>query len=102
MKSFEKVSSTLNISEEDAQELLKTATEYANEGKGLVLSNDKTADEVAILFGEKPVWLSAELNEKVGWQFSQAVYGLRKRGWSIKTLALGRRMFAYGLVSRPV
>ena len=100
MKSFEKVSSALSISEEDAQKLLETATEYANQGKGLVLSNDRTADEVAELFGQKPVWLSAELNERVGWQFSQAVYSLRKRGWSIKTLALGKRMFAYGLVSR--
>lgn len=101
MKSVESVMSGLDIDEPTATELIANATEYSNRGKGLVLVDGKTADKVANLFKERQVWLSAELNDKVGWQFSQAVYYLRRRGWNIKTICLGNRMFGYRLAATP-
>jgi hypothetical protein len=98
MKSVESVMEKLGIAKEEAKLLLNTAEEYSNKGKGLVFENHKTTEEIANLFLERPLWLSAELNEKVGWQFSQAVFWLRKRGWKIKTVSLGGHQFAYQLV----
>ena len=72
---------------------------YTNPGKGLVLTNDSITGRVAALFDANPFRESRELNELVGWQFSQAVYALRRRGWRIQTLRLGPRRFAYQRLS---
>lgn len=71
---------------------------YTNRGKGEVLTNDSVTSQVAALFKAKPFRESSELNELVGWQFSQAVYALRQRGWRIQTLRLAPRRFAYQLL----
>lgn len=71
---------------------------YTNEGKGTVLENQTTAAIVNGLFQEKSFWESSELNEHVGWQFSQAIYSLRRKGLKIVTERLGHRRFGYRLV----
>lgn len=101
MKAIEKVATELNITLEQAQEVIESASSYTNRGKGQVARNHKTTEKVADLFRMNPLWLSAELNEAVGWQFSQAVFWLRRAGWNIKTVALGGHQFAYQLISEP-
>ena len=98
MKTTETIMNTLNVDEVTAKGILASAEEYTNRGKGLVFADNNLVERVAQLFKEKPIWLSAELNREVGWQFSQAVYYLRRQGWKIKTLALGGRMFAYKVI----
>lgn len=71
---------------------------YTNEGYGIVLENKGTAGIVGEMFNEKPFWESTELNDKVGWQFSQAIYTLRKKGFNIVTERLGHKRFGYRLV----
>ena len=71
---------------------------YDNPGKGYVLTNDSITGRVAALFQAKPFRESRELNELVGWQFSQAVYALRQRGWRIQTLKLAPKRYAYQLL----
>jgi len=75
------------------------AEPYTNAGKGIVLTKDSTTKRVADLFDERPYWTSKELNELVGWQFSQAIFALRRRGWAIRTLRIGPHAFAYERVS---
>ena len=75
---------------------------YTNPGKGLVLTNDSITSRVASLFKAKPFRESSELNELVGWQFSQAVYALRQRGWRIQTLRLAPKRFAYQLLIESI
>ena len=70
-------------------------TPYTNPGKGTVLINESAANRLAHLFDERATWTSAELNARMGWQFSQAVHALRKRGVPITTLKLGPRRYAY-------
>lgn len=100
MKSVDKVAEALGISAGEAGVLIQNASAYTNKGKGLVQQNHKTTERVAQCFDECPLWLSAELNTIVGWQFSQAVFWLRKAGWKIKTVGLGGHQFAYQLVER--
>lgn len=73
-----------------------------NEGYGLVLTNGSTTDRLAHLFTIKPLWTSKELNEELGWQFSQAVFNLRQRmkgtDTKIFTRHLGKREYAYEMV----
>ncbi len=97
MKSSTTIAASLNVDEITAAGILAAATEYSNRGKGLVLVDKQRTERLAELFREKPIWLSAELNEQIGWQFSQAVFALRRAGYKIKTLSLGGRMFAYKL-----
>lgn len=70
---------------------------YTNEGRGLVLKNGTTAALLADLFVQKPTWTSVELNDRLGWQFSQAVFSLRQKGYDIKTVRIGPRRFCYTL-----
>lgn len=70
---------------------------YTNPGKGTVLENQSSAAQLLELFEEKPFWENAELNAKLGWQFSQAVFTLRKKGLNITTERLGHRRFGYRL-----
>lgn len=76
--------------------------EYTNEGKGIVLDNSSTAGILATMFDKKPFWTSAELNDALGWQFSQAVYNLRRQGLKIITRRLGARKFGYELIPNEV
>lgn len=99
--SVERIMLKLGVDQEAAEELLDTAEAYRNKGKGLVFVDYKAADKVAKLFDARPIWLSAELNEAVGWQFSQAIFQLRRWGWKIDTVSVGRRMFAYKLIAKP-
>jgi hypothetical protein len=71
------------------------AQPYTNQGKGLVLKNDSTTKKVAELFDERAYWTSQELNDRVGWQFSQAIYSLRRKGMAIVTLRIGPKAYAY-------
>ena len=71
---------------------------YTNDGKGIILENATTAARLMGLFQEKPFWENTELNDRLGWQFSQAVFSLRKRGLKITTERLGHRKFGYRLV----
>lgn len=98
MKSVAKVMDQLGVGEEVAIGLIDKAREYANPGKGLVFKDHKTIERVAGLFVSAPIWLNRELNQLVGWQFSQAVYHLRRSGWKIKTVCLGKSQYAYQLV----
>lgn len=91
----------LDLTPEETTVLLQNAQNYVNMGKGLVLKNSETVEKLKGLFGFKPIWLSYELNEKLGWQFSQAVFYLRKQGYDITTLKLSPRVFAYKLMSKP-
>ena len=91
----------LSLSAHETAALLQQAQEYTNQGKGLVLKNSETVAKLKGLFGIKPVWLSCELNERLGWQFSQAVFYLRRQGYEIMTLKLSARVFAYKLVTKP-
>jgi hypothetical protein len=75
--------------------LMHAATVYTNPGKGVVLTSDSVTSRLADLFNERARWTSAELNERLGWQFSQAVYALRRRGWKITTVKIGPRAYAY-------
>lgn len=72
---------------------------YTNEGHGVVLENKKTAERLLELFEQKPLWTSKELNNILGWQFSQAVYSLRKKGKHILTQKIAPRQYAYELVN---
>jgi hypothetical protein len=71
------------------------AEPYTNPGKGTVLENATVADRLAALFDDRAYWTSKELNDRLGWQFSQAVFSLRRRGMTIQTLRIGPRAFAY-------
>jgi hypothetical protein len=57
------------------------AQPYTNQGKEL--------------FNERAYWTSQELNDRVGWQFSQAIYSLRRKGMAIVTLRIGPKAYAY-------
>ncbi len=72
---------------------------YTNDGNGTVLVNMKTADKLMALFNQRDEWTSAALNELLGWQFSQAVYALRRRGHNIVTRRIGPRQYAYRFVA---
>jgi len=75
--------------------VMHAAEVYTNPGKGTVLTSDSITSRLAALFMQKPVWTSMELNELIGWQFSQAVYALRRKGWRITTVKLGPKQYAY-------
>jgi len=92
--SVESLVEKLRVSPDTAERLLAQATEYCNAGKGVVLVNEGTVEQVAELFGDQDLWLNADLNDAVGWQFSQAIYALRQRGWLIKTLRVVGNVFA--------
>lgn len=72
---------------------------YTNPGKGTILTQESTTNQLAILFDEKPFWTSSELNDRVGWQFSQGIFSLRRRGIKIRTLKLGPRSYGYERVA---
>ena len=72
--------------------------EYTNDGKGVVLENRSITETVRNLFMKQAEWTSAELNDKVGWQFSQAVHFCRKNhNMNIKTYAIGGHKYMYKL-----
>lgn len=100
MKTIESVMAALHVGREEAETVLKTATEYSNRGKGLIANNPSTTEAVAELFAERRLWLSADLNDRVGWQFSQAIFHLRRAGWNIKTVCLGEKQYAYKLLEK--
>lgn len=72
-----------------------------NAGFGIVAVNWSDVDRMENLFEEKARWTSEELNDEIGWQFSQAIYGLRKRykrdnrPYVIITIRLEKHEFAY-------
>ena len=69
--------------------------DYTNQGFGLVLSQKGAGPRLLLdMFQRQNVWTSAALNDRLGWQFSQYVYALRKRH-VIKTERIGYRKFQY-------
>lgn len=88
---------------------MQVETDYANPGFGLVLENMTTADTIMNLFDQKSFWTSTELNEIVGWQFSQGIFTLRRRlaklkprdplyGAKIKTVHINGNKYGYRFV----
>lgn len=73
---------------------------YSNPGKGTVLTNTTTANQLLALLKEQPYRTNRELNDLLGWQFSQAVFTLRRRGFKILTLHIGPRTYATQLVTK--
>ncbi len=79
--------------------------EYVGPGYPFVIEPDEsTVTRLKGLFNQKDVWTSAELNERLGWQFSQAIFyfrrALRKDGtFRILTEALGDRKYQYRLIA---
>lgn len=101
MKATAYIQEKFGVDEATANALIANAKVYTNQGKGQVARNGDTIKKVANLFNEKSIWLSPELNERVGWQFSQAIFWLRKRGWVINTVSFGHHIFGYQLIQRP-
>jgi hypothetical protein len=78
---------------------------YTNQGKGLVFgATSAQIEHLMVCFGQRARWYNYELNEKLGWQFSQVIYAARQLGHNIVTLRMkaadigGRTgVFAYEL-----
>ena len=70
--------------------------DYTNEGFGLVFTDQSKADTLENMFKVKSFWTNVELNDRLGWQFSQAIYALRhrKNSMNIVTVHLGGRRYA--------
>ena len=81
----------------------ESISEYRGEGYPFVFVDGTKVAELKALFNDRAEWTSAELNERLGWQFSQAVYGLRQQlrksfpGLCIVTENLGHRQYRYRL-----
>lgn len=102
MKGVSEVMSTLGIDAGEAAALVAKAVVYSNPGYGTVLKpSQKAIERLKLLFDQRPIWLSAELDKEVGWQFSQAVFYLRRQGYVIQTMKLTNRVYAYKLVNKP-
>lgn len=62
---------------------------------------NNTPERLLELFRERMEWSGAELSAQIGWRFGSSIHLLRKRGFGILTIPLGRNNFNYRLVHDP-
>lgn len=59
-----------------------------------------TPQELLGLFQSHPELTGAELAEAIGWRFGSSIHILRRRGYDIQTVPLGRNQFLYRFKGR--
>lgn len=74
-----------------------------NPGKGLVFEAASTVARMGLMYRERGSWTNVELNRYAGWQFSQAIYAIRRKlekkesNQVLRSRLLNGKLWAYPL-----